>query len=147
MKDIVLGPDKTVIRIGQFAIGKINLNNIRFFMSANNITLKKETKRLKLLELISNARTEYEIAANKLLPKNSGTKPTFLTTDNTILRLISCYFDQEIREEIQKIGSALSKDEVDSRRMKADAFEIILPLHIPRCHPSLMLLLHSPTNS
>ena len=73
-------------------------------MSSNNIKLKKETKRLKLLELISNARTEYEIAANKLLPKNSGTKHAFLTTDNTIMRLISCHFDPEIRENMQKVG-------------------------------------------
>ena len=63
VKDIVLDKDNTVSRIGDFDITKIN--NIRFFMGANNIKLKRETKRVKLLDLIAAARIEYERAADR----------------------------------------------------------------------------------
>jgi len=107
VKDVVLDKDNMVTRIGKFDIIKINLNNIRFFMGANNIKLKRETKRVKLLDLISAARIEYERAADRLLPKNASTKPSFIETDKTFFRLIHCYFDPSIRESMQKLGNSL----------------------------------------
>ena len=111
VKDVVLDKDNMVTRIGKFDIMKINLNNIRFFMSANNIKLKRETNRVKLLDLIATARLEYERAANRLLPKNANTKPSFIESDKTFFRVIHCYFDPSIRVSMQKLGNSLTKDE------------------------------------
>ena len=93
VKDFVLDKDNMVSRIGNFDITKINVNNIRFFMGANNIKLKRETKRVKLLDLIAAARIEYERAADRLLPKNASTKPIFIETDKTFFRVIHCYVE------------------------------------------------------
>jgi len=41
VKDVVLDKDNLVTRIAKFDISKVNLNNIRFFMGANNIKLKR----------------------------------------------------------------------------------------------------------
>ena len=129
MKDVVLDKDNMVTRIGDFDITKINLNNIRFFMGANNIKLKRETKRAKLVDLIAAARIEYERAADRLLPKNASTKPSFIETDKTFFRVIHCYFDPSIRVSMQKLGNSLTKDEVDSRRKKIDAYESLLLIY------------------
>jgi len=129
VKDVVLDKDNMVSRIGDFDIAKVNLNNIRFFMGANNIKLKRETKRVKLLDLIAAARMEYERAADRLLPKNASTKPSFIETDKTFFRVIHCYFDPSIRGKMQKLGNSLTKDEVDSRRKKNDAYESLLIIY------------------
>ncbi len=126
VKDVVLDKDKIVSRIGDFDIVKVNLNTLRFFMGVNNIKLKRETKRVKLLDLIAAARMEYDRAADRLLPKNASTKPSFIATDKTFSRVIHCYFDPSIRGSMQKLGNSLTKDEVDSRRKKDDAYESLL---------------------
>ena len=129
VKDVVLDKDNMVSRIGDFDIARVNLNNIRFFMGANNIKLKRETKRVKLLDLIAAARMEYDRAADRLLPKNASTKPSFIATDKTFSRVIHCYFDPSIRGSMQKLGNSLTKDEVDSRRKKDDAYESLLIIY------------------
>ena len=110
-------------------ISKVNLNSIRFFVGANVIKLKRETKRVKLLELISAARIEFDRAADRLLPKNASTKPSFIASDKTLFRLIRCYFDPSIRESMQKVGNSLPKEEVDSRRKERDAYESLLDIY------------------
>jgi len=72
-------------------------------MGANNIKFKKETKTVNLLGLISAARIEYDRASDRLLPKSSSTKPSFVTSDDTFLRLSNYYFDPEIWEDMQKV--------------------------------------------
>jgi len=120
---------KDVTRIGPFDINKVNLNNIRFFMGDNNIKLRRETKRVRLLKLISAARIEYDRADDRLLPKKASTKPSFITSDDTLFRIIQCYFDPSIREGMQKLGNSLCKDEIDSRRNKTESYESLLGIY------------------
>ena len=107
VKDVVVDKDHLVTRIGPFDIHEVNLNNIRCF-----IILMEDTKRVMLLELISAARIEYDRAADRLLPKNASTKPSFITSDDTLFRIIHCNFDPSIREDMQKLGNSLCKDEI-----------------------------------
>jgi len=125
VKDVVLDKDNMVTRIRKFDISKVNLNNIRFFVVANIIKLKRKTKRVKLLELISTARIEFDQAADRLPPKNTSTKPSFIASDKTLFRLIHCNFDPSIRESMKKVP----KDEVDSRRKERDAYESLLDIY------------------
>ena len=129
VKDVVVDKDHLVTRIGPFDIHKVNLNNIRFFVGANNIKLRRETKRVRLLELISTARIEYDRAADRLLSKNASTKPSFITSDDTLFRIIHCCFDPSIREDMQKLGNSLCKDEIDSRRNKVESYESLLGIY------------------
>ena len=129
VKDIKLNENKEVTHFGTYEVDKVNLNNVRFFMSKNSIRLLRKTKKKDLLDLIAKARVEYDAAANKLLPKNAGTKPAFITDDVTIQRVINCYFDSSIRANMQSIGNSLCKDEIDSRDMKDQAVGKLLNIY------------------
>jgi hypothetical protein len=66
---------------------------------------------------------------DKLLPKNAGTKPPFVTTDNTFVRVIQCYFDQSVRELMQSLGNCKSREELDIRGDKNSAYEALLNIY------------------
>jgi len=108
---------------------KITLNNVRFYMRKNSIKLLRKTRKHDLVGLIAKAKLEYDAAADKLLPKNAGTKPAFITCDITLTRIIACYFDSSIRSAMQSVGNSVTKDELDSRDFKFKAYSKLLELY------------------
>ena len=129
IKDIVLDERKNVSHIGSYPIKRITLNNVRFFMSANSIKLNSKTKKCDLVERIANAKLEYDRSVDSLLPKNAGTKPSFITTDNTFIRVIQCNFDPTVREHMQSLGNCKSCDELDTRGDNNSAYEALLNIY------------------
>ena len=118
LKDVSVDKDNNVVSIGEHPIGKISLMLVRAFMSANDIKRKGQYLNKPLLNLIAQAKKEYDKSKEKLLPKSAATKPSFVTTDDTMERAIQVYFDQAIRSEMQLLGTSMNKDELDSRDLK-----------------------------
>jgi len=60
-------------------------------MSKNSIKLLRKTNKKELLGLIARAKVEYDTSSDKLLPRNAGTKPAFVTGDMTLTYTINLF--------------------------------------------------------
>ena len=125
--DVVLDKEKEVERIGDYPIKDINLSLVRLFMSKNVIEPMGQSKRVPLLALIAKARLELGRVTDKLLPKNTSTKPRFITVDDTLLRAVHSYFDQSIRVDVQYLDNSLARNELDSKLTKSAYWSILKP--------------------